>query len=121
MKNLALIRIAVCTTILLIVFISTSVFAETFFSGTIDRNATWDIAGSPYILQGNVTIGKERYIDKNKNGRWDSSPEKFSDFGYDKIPGTGILEKETADMIMESPLKTNIVMAYGIDMSPLRI
>ena len=89
MKNLALIRIAVCTTILLIVFISNGVFAETFFSGTIDRNTTWDIAGSPYILQGNVTIGKERYIDKNKNGRWDSSPEKFSDFGYDKIPGNG--------------------------------
>ncbi|MDA3789227.1 MAG: hypothetical protein PF503_12165 [Desulfobacula sp.] len=89
MKNLALIRIAVCTTILLIVFISKGVFAETFFSGTIDQNTTWDIAGSPYILTGNVTVGKEIYFEMNRNGRWDSSPEKFSDFGYDKIPGNG--------------------------------
>ena len=30
--------------------------ADTTVSGTIDENTTWDISGSPYILNGNVTI-----------------------------------------------------------------
>lgn len=83
--------ISVLITILVCLSFSNFVLAETFFSGTIDQNTTWDIAGSPYLLTGDVTVGKEIYFDMNENGRWDSSPEKFSDFGHDKIPDTGDL------------------------------
>lgn len=44
--------------VLVIVFIILAViaFAETFISGTITSSATWDLAGSPYIINGTVNV-----------------------------------------------------------------
>jgi len=41
------------------VFISTTAFGETYISGHITEDTTWDLAGSPYITTNDV------YIDPN--------------------------------------------------------
>ena len=48
-----------------------TVIAETYVSG--NQWGTWDLAGSPYILNGNVTVPSE---------------EPFNDWGSDGIPLT---------------------------------
>ena len=61
----------------MIVVIATEVAADTNVSGY--QWGTWDLAGSPYVLTGGVTVPKlEPLNDTNGNGVWDDA-EPFTD------------------------------------------
>jgi len=50
-------RVRVLLALLITLFIDAAAFADTNVSGNIGTNTTWTVAGSPYILSGNVTVG----------------------------------------------------------------
>lgn len=62
--------------------------ADTYVSGDVSQNMTWEESGSPYFLIGNLTVGRETFWDMNDNNQWDSDAEEFSDFGEDKKANT---------------------------------
>jgi parallel beta-helix repeat protein len=53
---------------LLFVFLFVPViFAQTNVSGSISSNTTWDVAGSPYIVTGNITVNNGVTLTVNSN------------------------------------------------------
>ena len=62
-------------TLIILLFISGIAFSQTNVSGTISANTTWNIAGSPYIVTGDITVnnGVTLTVDANVQVKFNSA------------------------------------------------
>ena len=82
------IRWSLPTALFVLITVNTPTLAQTYVSGY--HWGTWDLAGSPFVLNGTVDVPKcdPLVTDYDGDGEWDDA-EDFDDYGLDGIPDTG--------------------------------
>jgi len=90
-----------------------TIFADTYVGNTtISENTVWDVSGSPYILNGYITVGRETYTDIDGDGNWDDC-EPLND-----LNGNGTYDEEPFKLTISSGVTistvTNKIFVDGI-------